>query len=186
MWLGLFHLVGGNRAKSDSSIVAESCSVSMWIRIRRSTILVWGIALRITLHQISSCYLNVTYFPVAIAEGQHLFPFRTEQLSPPAPMVLLGALGGRVGRCRFIEKVHPIFWVDLFLILRRFWKYWSSSPLVFLYLGDLDFFQPFLRKHQTKSENLDSAHIVSLRLARWKYHGLKPAKWVANSTEGCG
>ena len=39
-------------------------------------------------------------FPVAIAEGRHLFPFRTEQLSPPAPMVLPGSPGGRVGRCR--------------------------------------------------------------------------------------
>ena len=27
-------------------------------------------------------------FPVAIARGKHLFPFRTEQLSPSAPMVL--------------------------------------------------------------------------------------------------
>jgi hypothetical protein len=35
---------------------------------------------------------------VALAEGKHLFPFRTEKLSPPAPMVLPGRLGGRVGR----------------------------------------------------------------------------------------
>ena len=27
-------------------------------------------------------------FEVATAAGSHLFPFRTEQLSPPAPMVL--------------------------------------------------------------------------------------------------
>ncbi len=27
-------------------------------------------------------------FPVAIARGKHLFPFRTEPLSPSAPMVL--------------------------------------------------------------------------------------------------
>ena len=27
-------------------------------------------------------------FPVALARGKHLFPFRTEQLSPSAPMVL--------------------------------------------------------------------------------------------------
>ena len=26
--------------------------------------------------------------PVVIAEGPHLFPFRTQKLSPPAPMVL--------------------------------------------------------------------------------------------------
>src|SRR5438552_17445694 len=36
---------------------------------------------------------------VAMAEGSHFFPFRTEKLSPPAPMVLPGKPGGRVGRC---------------------------------------------------------------------------------------
>src|SRR3954465_1601696 len=39
-------------------------------------------------------------FPVVIAAGVHLFPFRTEQLSPPAPMVLGGQPPGRVGRRR--------------------------------------------------------------------------------------
>src|SRR5829696_4335181 len=42
-------------------------------------------------------------FPVALAWGKHLFPFRTEQLSPTAPMVL-GLHGpGRVGRRRFFH-----------------------------------------------------------------------------------
>ncbi len=36
---------------------------------------------------------------VTIATGSHLFPSRTEQLSPSAPMVLPFA-GGRVGRCQ--------------------------------------------------------------------------------------
>src|SRR5262245_15250568 len=35
-----------------------------------------------------------------MAEGSHPFPFRTRPLSPPAPMVLPGQPGGRVGRCR--------------------------------------------------------------------------------------
>src|SRR6185312_16132087 len=35
-----------------------------------------------------------------MAEGSHPFPFRTRPLSPPAPMVLSGRPGGRVGRCR--------------------------------------------------------------------------------------
>src|SRR5680860_423052 len=35
---------------------------------------------------------------VAIARGIHLFPFRTEPLSPSAPMVLGGKPPGRVGR----------------------------------------------------------------------------------------
>ncbi len=33
------------------------------------------------------------------SEGDHLFPFRTEQLSPSAPMVL-ALKAGRVGRCQ--------------------------------------------------------------------------------------
>ena len=40
-------------------------------------------------------------FPVAIARGKHLFPFRTEPLSPSAPMVLGSQGPGRVGRRRF-------------------------------------------------------------------------------------
>jgi hypothetical protein len=43
-------------------------------------------------------------FPVAMARGKHLFPFRTEQLSPSAPMVL-GLKGpGRVGRRRSFRR----------------------------------------------------------------------------------
>ncbi len=46
-------------------------------------------------------------FPVALAWGKHLFPFRTEQLSPTAPMVL-GLHGpGRVGRRRFFSTSRP-------------------------------------------------------------------------------
>jgi hypothetical protein len=40
-------------------------------------------------------------FRVTIAAGIHLFPFRTEKLSLPAPMVLRGRLRGRVGRRPF-------------------------------------------------------------------------------------
>jgi hypothetical protein len=40
-------------------------------------------------------------FAVAIARGKHLFPFRTEQLSLSAPMVLGPQGPGRVGRRRF-------------------------------------------------------------------------------------
>ena len=42
-------------------------------------------------------------FPVAMARGKHLFPFRTEQLSPSAPMVLGPQGPGRVGRRRFLH-----------------------------------------------------------------------------------
>ena len=41
-------------------------------------------------------------FQVAMAAGFHLFPFRTEKLSPPAPMVL--HTRGRVGSRRFFSR----------------------------------------------------------------------------------
>jgi hypothetical protein len=46
-------------------------------------------------------------FPVALARGKHLFPFRTEQLSPSAPMVLGSQGPGRVGRRRFFVNEPP-------------------------------------------------------------------------------
>src|SRR5438270_8536677 len=46
-------------------------------------------------------------FPVAMARGKHLFPFRTEPLSPSAPMVLGPQGPGRVGRRRFLLEAGP-------------------------------------------------------------------------------
>ena len=46
-------------------------------------------------------------FPVALARGKHLFPFRTEQLSLSAPMVLGSQGPGRVGRRRFFLTHEP-------------------------------------------------------------------------------
>ena len=46
-------------------------------------------------------------FPVVMARGKHLFPFRTEQLSPSAPMVLGPQGPGRVGRRRFDQCNGP-------------------------------------------------------------------------------
>ena len=39
-------------------------------------------------------------FAVSQAKGKHLFPFRTQKLSPPAPMVVRINTLARVGRCR--------------------------------------------------------------------------------------
>src|SRR5438093_3279711 len=39
-----------------------------------------------------------------IPAGKHLFPFRTEKLSLPGPMVLGGQPPGRVGRRRFTSR----------------------------------------------------------------------------------
>ena len=51
--------------------------------------------------------LELQRFPVAIAAGKHPYPFRTRQLSPPAPMVLGGRPPGRVGRRRDISNEQP-------------------------------------------------------------------------------
>ena len=45
---------------------------------------------------------HVCLIQVTTAPGFHLFPFRTEKLSPVTPMVLRNS--GRVGRRRFFEK----------------------------------------------------------------------------------
>src|SRR5215218_537616 len=52
--------------------------------------------------------LRLAKFWWRIASGRHLFPFRTEQLSHSAPMVLGGQPPGRVGRRRFfIQQSSP-------------------------------------------------------------------------------
>ena len=59
-------------------------------------------------------------FPVVIATGFHLFPFRTEKLSPTAPMVL--HTRGRVGRRHFTtsletrKRLGALFFQKPFLI----------------------------------------------------------------------
>src|SRR5437588_8497958 len=67
-----------------------------------------------------------------MARGKHLFPFRTEKLSPSAPMVL-GLQGpGRVGRRRFIhldvrlDRTSPR--------MQDVWKFLRSNPQVLVLL----------------------------------------------------
>ena len=54
----------------------------------------------------STCLVSFSpichHIKVVIVAGFHLFPFRTEKLSPPAPMVL--HTRGRVGSRRFQEE----------------------------------------------------------------------------------
>ena len=70
--------------------------------------------------QFSSSTERLAKFRWCIAKGRHLFPFRTEQLSLSAPMVLGGQPPGRVGRRRFfIEQTNsePSLWGRLFVVL---------------------------------------------------------------------
>ena len=65
-------------------------------------------------------------------EGVHLFPFRTQKLSPLVPMVLFLSGDGRVGSCRafFIPSY-------LYLYPNLEWKalwYWYFFELLFSYI----------------------------------------------------
>ena len=50
--------------------------------------------------QLSRYDENSSPFPVAMTKGSHLFPYRTQKLSPSVPMVLGWKRPGRVGRRR--------------------------------------------------------------------------------------
>ena len=63
-------------------------------------------------------YVNL--IQVAIAQGFHLFPFRTEKLSLVTPMVLRHS--GRVGSCRFWLKPPD---------LKKFWRLFFVSTCEF-------------------------------------------------------
>ena len=56
------------------------------------------LALKLKRNEVNKKLSNMSAIPVVIALGFHLFPFRTEKLSPSAPMVL--HTRGRVGRRR--------------------------------------------------------------------------------------
>ena len=51
--------------------------------------------------------------------GDHLFPFRTEKLSPPAQMVL-GLKPGRVCRCQFFNKTPSVQTLGVFCFIHNF------------------------------------------------------------------
>ena len=79
-------------------------------------------------------------FQVAMAAGFHLFPFRTEKLSPPAPMVL--HTRGRVGSRRFFPGEGSL--CDCAGALPCFWGYgkavpgpdWRASPIFARYFAE--------------------------------------------------
>ena len=56
--------------------------------------------------------------PVAMAKGIHLFPYRTQKLSPCAPMVLGWRRPGRVGRCRIPMRKRPDVRLGAFVYAR--------------------------------------------------------------------
>ena len=58
-------------------------------------------------------------FPVTMAKGIHLFPYRTQKLSLSAPMVLGWRRSGRVGRCRIPQRKSLRRCLGLFLYASR-------------------------------------------------------------------
>jgi hypothetical protein len=58
-------------------------------------------------HTSKSKYSKLNPLYGVYSGGDHLFPFRTEKLSPPAQMVL-GLKPGRVCRCQFFNKTPSV------------------------------------------------------------------------------
>ena len=79
---------------------------------------------------------KVKVFSVAIAKRKHPFPSRTRKLSSFAPMVLLGRLSGRVGRCRKIFIYPGITHYKVYVIpgffLRKIAWFRQAFPCAFL------------------------------------------------------
>ena len=67
-------------------------------------------------------------------EGVHLFPFRTQKLSPLVPMVLFLSGDGRVGSCRafFIPSCLFLYPYPLYLLM--------STELLLLYISAVNSF----------------------------------------------
>ena len=65
----------------------------------------WPVLVRLPLVAVKRLVLHVKVIKVAIVPGFHLFPFRTEKLSPAAPMVLRNS--GRVGSRRLFQVKGP-------------------------------------------------------------------------------
>ena len=74
--------------------VAYFCNPLSEMRVRSTT---EGVVIQLYTKRVQKI------FPVVIATGFHLFPFRTEKLSPTAPMVL--HTRGRVGRRHFTTSL---------------------------------------------------------------------------------
>ena len=89
----------GNQTRLNCRAVADSRRQSR-IKTIRSTLT----AHPLTAHRSRVQY--VTIIQVVIVSGFHLFPFRTEKLSPAAPMVL--HTRGRVGSRRFFRRKSPL------------------------------------------------------------------------------
>ena len=64
-------------------------------------------------------------FSVAMPRGSHPFPSRTRKLSPSAPMVLPGELGGRVGHRRDFKQSLEGSPLRLFFVCGNFTKQFS-------------------------------------------------------------
>ena len=67
---------------------------------------------------------------MTIAKGSHLFPYRTQQLSPSAPMVLGGQPPGRVGRCDFKCSKVAQWWSNRLLTGRLEVRALSLEPFI--------------------------------------------------------
>ena len=111
------------------------------------------------------CHQPKANFPVVIAKGPHLFPFRTQQLSPSTPMILGGRPPGKVGRCR-----------SLFLVTGEFLScdfYFKEKKNPHCFATQILFFIDSLNKSD------ESRNLVWVGLCR-------PALWDLCNFPSCG
>ena len=99
-------------------------------------------------------------FPVTMAKGIHLFPYRTQKLSLSAPMVLGWRRPGRVGRCRIPWKkgLTPNGWVFLFILTRK--SYFQIIPTNVQHCTWLGFFLPPAVRDASRKNHMEGQDIV--------------------------
>ena len=83
------------------------------------------------------CLEKRKQFPVAMAKGFHLFPYRTQKLSPSAPKVLGWTRPGRIGRRRIPLERHSHECLSFLCLIR--WSYRRGKRSAWRFSGGKSF-----------------------------------------------
>ena len=112
---------------------------------------------------------NPIRFPVTMAKGIHLFPYRTQKLSLSAPMVLGWRRPGRVGRCRIPQrKASDDVWGFFFVHPVRFFFQVVFNQCATLYLVRISSPAPCGRFSEMKAGIAKERTARLLRFPGWE------------------